>query len=453
MDTNITMAESWLQRITLNISNTQHQTLNIDRNMTTPFVPARLAYDNREALEMTRFVVQRILVPIVVLFGAVGNTASIVVLTHKSMKTSTNCYLTALAVFDALYLIMTFVLSLKHYDDLYEKEVFCYIYIVARVMGDMFSNVSVCLTVTFTVERWIAVCHPMKGRVICTYNRARIIAAVVSITTMMCIIPECFEWKVVSKTNELNQTIFKVRPTAFANTEAYSVGFYWFLVVCFTFVPLISLCFFNTILILSVYRASRLRRRMTYISVQRPGKQQHVEQNRITCMLIGIALVFILCQTPTAVMIIYWAYISISEIDLSRYEINSLTIAANFTNLLLSINAAINFLLYSAMSTKFRKLFMKIFCNRFPGRKGLKSTTDYSYVTGMSYIKRSSGRAVYGSRNSMDEVRYIAHNNLPRKRHQTHGTTYINSFREDKTVEPTSTGSSGNQVTFQDTII
>jgi len=56
-------------------------------------------------LQTTRFCIQRILVPIVVVVGVVGNSATIVVLTRRRMRSSTNVYLTALAVSDLLYLV------------------------------------------------------------------------------------------------------------------------------------------------------------------------------------------------------------------------------------------------------------------------------------------------------------------------------------------------------------
>lgn len=55
------------------------------------------------------------LVPLVVVVGLVGNFATIVVLTRRRMRSSTNVYLTALAVSDLLYLLAVFLLSLQHY--------------------------------------------------------------------------------------------------------------------------------------------------------------------------------------------------------------------------------------------------------------------------------------------------------------------------------------------------
>jgi len=57
-------------------------------------------------LEATRFVVQKLIVPVVVTFGVLGNAVTVAVLTRPWMKSSTNSYLTALAVYDLLYLVL-----------------------------------------------------------------------------------------------------------------------------------------------------------------------------------------------------------------------------------------------------------------------------------------------------------------------------------------------------------
>ncbi|KAL8572864.1 hypothetical protein ACOMHN_011113 [Nucella lapillus] len=71
---------------------------------------------NAEALDTVRYVVQKVCVPVVVLLGVVGNILNMMVLTRRSMMNSTNCYLTALAAFDTLYLVFSLTLSFQHYD-------------------------------------------------------------------------------------------------------------------------------------------------------------------------------------------------------------------------------------------------------------------------------------------------------------------------------------------------
>jgi len=70
----------------------------------------------KQQLSSMRFVVQIILVPLVMLIGVCGNSITIIVLTRRNMRSSTNYYLTALALSDLLYLVLFFVLSLRHHQ-------------------------------------------------------------------------------------------------------------------------------------------------------------------------------------------------------------------------------------------------------------------------------------------------------------------------------------------------
>lgn len=150
-------------------------------------------------LKTTRLIVQRILTPLVVACGIAGNLVNMAVLTRRWMKSSTNRYLTALAFCDVIYLSLVFTMSLSHYEslDVQSSNVYQrYQYTIGRPLTNTFSNVGVWLTLTFTVERYIGVCHPMRGRVWCTPRRAKFIIGVVCLAAAVVTFPEFFEVKV-----------------------------------------------------------------------------------------------------------------------------------------------------------------------------------------------------------------------------------------------------------------
>jgi hypothetical protein len=64
------------------------------------------------------FWIQRVLLPMIVIVGVIGNLVTIVVLTRKRMSCSTNTYLTALAVSDMLLLIFYLILSFENYPNI-----------------------------------------------------------------------------------------------------------------------------------------------------------------------------------------------------------------------------------------------------------------------------------------------------------------------------------------------
>jgi len=63
---------------------------------------------------------------------------------------------------------------------------------VGHQLTDTWSNTGVWLTVTFTVERYICVCFPMKAIVWCTPRRARHIIIAVCISAAVLTLPEFF---------------------------------------------------------------------------------------------------------------------------------------------------------------------------------------------------------------------------------------------------------------------
>ena len=317
-------------------------------------------------LTMTRYVVQRVLAPLVVLFGVAGNTINIIVLTQKVMRTSsTNTYLTALAIFDVLYLIFGLTMGLKHYESINNAPLYIrYRKPIGKPIVDTCSNTAIWLTLTFTIERYIGVCHPMKGRSWCTPERARYITIAVCLSAAIITFPEFFEYHVEEAVDPAtNLTVLNPAQTKFGSAHSYKWGYSYINQALFTFLPLLLLIIFNSFLIRAVLTASKKRRAMTNdigVTNDRQDRQNR-EQQKITIMLIGVVIVFLICQLPQAIMNLYVTYIQVTKSFTDR-TIIIVTILSNVFNLLVQINSSMNFILYSSLSLRFRRVFKRIFC-------------------------------------------------------------------------------------------
>ncbi|XP_064596780.1 FMRFamide receptor-like [Liolophura sinensis] len=312
------------------------------------------------ALQLTRFYVQKIFVPIVVTVGILGNICNIVVLSHPRMTSSTNVYLTILAACDMLYLVFSLTLGFVFcsYRDMPESS-FQYIP-YGRVLSDIFGNTAVWLTVAFTIERYIGVCHPMKGKIWCTVTRARWIVLHTFLICLTITFPEFFEMEIAEVRDvSANTTYYICRGTELSESHSYQIGYYWFYVTFFTLLPLLLLAIFNSFLIKSVWEAIRIRRELQNSSSRRDNRT-HQEQHRITIMLITVVIMFMLSQLPWTILLLYKAFLSANDIPANS---DGLRIAGNITNLLGQVNASCNFLLYSYFSTRFRKTFQKLVCS------------------------------------------------------------------------------------------
>ncbi|CAI2732872.1 unnamed protein product [Schistosoma spindalis] len=79
------------------------------------------------------------------------------------------------------------------------------------------------------------------------------------------------------------------------------------------------------------------------------------EQHRITLMLITIVIAFVLLQLPSMVPTIIMNLWNTGIIKSTQYTTKCLLIYANISNVLLIINAALNFVFYSLFSARFRQ--------------------------------------------------------------------------------------------------
>ncbi|XP_013782861.1 sex peptide receptor-like [Limulus polyphemus] len=312
-----------------------------------------------EFREQSRFWIQRVLVPVILIVGLIGNTITIVILTRRRMRSSTNNYLAALAIFDMLYLICVFGLSLSHYPGIQNPHYVVYWHIrpFAIMLTDACSNTSVWLTVTFTIERYIAVCHPIKGKVYCTESRAKKVIVFVSLICFFLTLPTPFEWTVIEITDvETNETMMTMDFSDFGNNHLYKTVYYTMTAILFIFIPLFLLAIFNSFLIRSVHLSKIQRDTMTHHRESRDSLQQ---ENKITIMLIAVVVLFFVCQLPTAAILVYT---SLHTVPPNTNKEALLLGLGNIFNFLVCINAAGNFVLYCLLSQKYRRTFLQTFC-------------------------------------------------------------------------------------------
>ncbi|CAG0901582.1 unnamed protein product [Darwinula stevensoni] len=308
----------------------------------------------RECMEATRFWIQRVLLPIVAAVGMAGNSLSMIILTRKEMRSSIHWYLTGLAASDLLYLVFVFSLSFRHYPWNMPLSYWHY-YPVGLWLSDSSSNTSVWLTVSFTVERYLAMKNPLKGKVWFTESRAKRVIALVYILCFLSVLSTPFEWRVQEShlvRDDRDESQISLVLSSLGANPGYRKGFYWFTVTVFIMVPLALLLVLNILLIYHVHRTFRQR---TLLMAHTAS--QEIRENRVTVMLIAVSVLFLLCQSPTALVLIYSSFDQ--PVPNSRGDY-ILRICGNVFNLLMAMNAAINFLFYCALCDRYRRALISI---------------------------------------------------------------------------------------------
>ena len=120
-------------------------------------------------------VINRSLTPIIYALGFPGNILSYLIWIRPRMRHSSGVYLSALAVTDFIFLLLHLCFELNTVWDVsvLTYPVICEIF---PIVYFTFQYLAPLLTLAFTIERYISICHPFKRERFCTTRRAQIVS-------------------------------------------------------------------------------------------------------------------------------------------------------------------------------------------------------------------------------------------------------------------------------------
>uniref|UniRef100_A0A1A7WKC6 Thyrotropin-releasing hormone receptor n=2 Tax=Iconisemion striatum TaxID=60296 RepID=A0A1A7WKC6_9TELE len=300
--------------------------------------------------------------------GIVGNIMVVlVVLTTRHMRTPTNCYLVSLAIADLTVLVAA---GLPNVSDSLTGT---WIYGHAGCLGITYLqylgiNVSSCSITAFTVERYIAICHPMKAQTVCTVSRAkRIIAGVWIFTCIYCML-WFFLVDIQVDQDGHTQCGYKVKRDLYL--PIYLIDFAIFYVI-----PLLLAIVLYALIAHVLYlsplptdtSATTLRRSTQDPSeAARTGRQGRPKsavssRKQVTKMLAVVVIIFALLWMPYRTLVLINSFVSTPYLD-AWFIL--------FCRTCIYANSAINPVIYNAMSQKFRSAFRGLYsCQRMEGNQ------------------------------------------------------------------------------------
>uniref|UniRef100_A0A8C4ZLG7 Thyrotropin-releasing hormone receptor n=1 Tax=Gadus morhua TaxID=8049 RepID=A0A8C4ZLG7_GADMO len=300
------------------------------------------------------------LVLLVCTAGIVGNVMVVlVVLTTRHMRTPTNCYLVSLAVADLTVLVAAGLPNVA--ESLSGTWVFghsgCLGITYLQYLG---INVSSCSITAFTVERYIAICHPMRAKTVCTVSRAkRIIAGVWVFTCIYCML-----WfflvdiKVVESGHV--QCGYKVKRELYL--PIYLIDFAIFYVVPL----LLAIVLYGLIARILYLRKSTLSYTAGPLLAHPSSSSSLGAQNQcpvphalpplpplqVTKMLAVVVVLFALLWMPYRTLVLLNSFMATPYLD-DWFVL--------FCRTCIYANSAINPVIYNAMSQKFRSAFRGLY--------------------------------------------------------------------------------------------
>ena len=308
-----------------------------------------------------RMTVDIFIVGFLSVFGLIGNALSIAVLRRdRDKKNMTNWLLQTLALADCLYLIACiFFQVIKGIKDITDwcpglNKVFPYMEPYIWAFASISQTITVWLVMLVTVDRYIAVCKPLKTQ-LRTIQRAKMAVAVVIALGILYNIPRFLERQIIISTDPCTGlTVVKSRKTALRQNMLYFLIYKTIMYFVFrTIGPLIILVGLNLRLIKALQEVRRKHRDLT---------KSNRHRENITLMLVVVVSVFIICEIPDLTLRIVFSLISFIKVD-----ITTLRYFNCITNALLTVNSSTNFLIYCLIGHKFRKILRQMCCKRGHG--------------------------------------------------------------------------------------
>ncbi|XP_077051732.1 thyrotropin-releasing hormone receptor b isoform X2 [Siphateles boraxobius] len=330
-------------------------------------------------------VISVLVVFLICAFGIVGNVMVIlVVLTTKHMRTPTNGYLVSLAVADLMVLIAAGLPSIA--DSLFGSWIFghagCLCITYFQYLG---INASSCSITAFTIERYIAICHPIKAQFLCTLSRAKkIIFGVWVFTSIYCVM-----WFYLSDIQHVLYKDVTIITCAYKVSRnlylpIYLVDFGIFFVLPLTLATVLY-GLIARILFLNPLPSDKngndnfsKAKKNNMKNSSRCSSTTAASRRQVTKMLAVVVILFALLWMPYRTLVVVNSFLQEAYLD------NWFLL---FCRTCVYLNSAINPLIYNAMSQKFRAAFRRL-CRC--GRTALVNKPAYSVALTYSVAKETS---------------------------------------------------------------
>ncbi|GAB6024111.1 hypothetical protein CHUAL_008821 [Chamberlinius hualienensis] len=301
---------------------------------------------------------------IIFITGVLGNVSVCLVIVKKSsMQTATNYYLFSLAVSDVLQLIFGLPNDLRLFWQQYPwalGEAMCR---TRALISETTNYASVLTIVAFTVERYVAICHPLLSqttsslpRVIKVIAANWIIAGVVATPYAVLTSVHYIDYPQGSK-RYIPESAFCMMPTNPKDNPHFRTLLV-FSSMTFFIVPMALIC------ILYIKIGLKLRKSKLGPS-ERTGMQEGKVSSRkpIIRMLVAVVIAFFICWAPFHAQRLLFVYADTTPWSKTLRIVNEILF---YAGCLYYFNATVNPILYNIMSVKYRESFKEVLFKSFP---------------------------------------------------------------------------------------
>jgi len=217
------------------------------------------------------------------------------------------------------------------------------------------------LTVSVAVERYIFVCHAVRARLVCTVRRAIFISLSVVLSMSVVALPSALRYRrAVCRDAASNETVFDVQLTEFGRSQPFAAAYTWTLTLLRSIVPLVVLVAFNARIVHSLRTSTGIEGNSDGGAGDRRQRRRAAKNRSVTVMLVVVVVVFVVCILPDAIMSVGFGVGYVDERDQVAKG------AREFSDALLALCSAVNFVVYCLCSVQFRAALFDILYRRRP---------------------------------------------------------------------------------------
>ncbi|XP_028260087.1 neuromedin-U receptor 1 [Parambassis ranga] len=352
------------------------------------------------------------------LVGVVGNVLTCTVIArNKVMWTPTNYYLFSLAVSDLLVLLLGMPLELY---ELWQNYPFllgrggCYFktFIFETVCLASILNVT-----ALSVERYIAVVHPLRAKYVVTRTHAKRVILTVWGVSLLCAVPNTSLHGIfflhshsAGPAGQMNQEIpdsaicTLVKPRWIYNLTIQVTTLLFFVL------PMLTISVLYMLIGLQL-KHEKMRQTLeaksgfgqdSFCNVR--TQQQKARRRQVTKMLFVLVVVFGICWAPFHTDRLMWSFIN----DWTDNHLEMFEYVHILSGVFFYLSSTVNPVLYNLMSTRFREMFKEVMCHRphhITARKYSLSVTRVTLRSTLSDAPLSNGATVTEAEAEYGEVR------------------------------------------------
>lgn len=367
-------------------------------------------------LEYYRLIPITIIYAVMFVTGVIGNILVCFVIVHnKSMHTATNYYLFSLAIADLIILLLGLPSELATFWHQYpylQGVIFCKFRSFA---SEMASYASVLIIVSFSVERYLAICHPLHMFAMGDFQRGLRVISIDWIVAGLAAVPYLLFTDVnyidqpMGSGNFLNESAF----CALLDQNIYPKGYpiHQLASILFFIIPVGVLLFLYISMAITLHGSFNNKMLGGTAGSVHGERQINSSRKQIIRMLAAVVISFFVCWTPFHTQRLGYVFFAHLQNDAGLMFRTINEFLYSISGICYYASSTMNPILYNMMSSRYRQAFKNTLC----GLTGRNLTTQVTIMQSQAPTN-GGGLRGYGSHKSNGKTQLFGqHNKQPSK--------------------------------------